>query len=258
MDESLQAYLDFAIETAYLAGRLTLGYFLAEARPDMKADNTWVTIADRKSEELIRQRIEERYPGHAVVGEEYGATGMEGATHRWYVDPIDGTRAFVCGVPLYAVLLGLEIEGSVRVGVAHFPALDEMVAAASGHGCWWNGRRAHVSPVRSLDRATVVYTSCLNFAAHGRSREWARIQRNTYFQAGWSDAYGYLLVATGRAELVLDPVMESWDCAPYPPILQEAGGYFGDWQGQVTIHAREGMATSRALLPQVLATIRGE
>jgi histidinol-phosphatase len=256
MSESLRKYLDFAAETAYLAGRLTLGYFQTGVRPDVKADDTPVTIADRRAEELVRHRIEKRYPRHAIVGEEYGTKEVSGASHRWFVDPIDGTKSFVRGVPLYAVLIGLEIEESVKVGVAYFPALDEMIAAASGEGCWWNGRRAHVSDVSTLQQALVTFSDVASFARYGRSEAWERIKQATYYRAGWGDAYGHLLVATGRAELMLDPIMNAWDCAPFPPILREAGGYFGDWQGNPTIHGNEALATTQVLLPEVLKLIR--
>jgi histidinol-phosphatase len=258
MSESLRRYLDFAAETAYLAGRLTLGYFQTGVRPDLKADDTPVTIADRRAEELVRHRIEKHYPRHAIVGEEYGTKEVGGASHRWFVDPIDGTKSFVRGVPLYAVLIGLEIEGSVKVGVAYFPALDEMIAAASGEGCWWNGRRAHVSDVPTLQQALVTFSDVASFARYGRSGAWERIKQTTYYRAGWGDAYGHLLVATGRAELMLDPIMNAWDCAPFPPILREAGGYFGDWQGNPTIHGNEALSTTQVLLPEVLKLIRGE
>ena len=252
MPESLRTYLNFAMETAHLAGRLTLGYYQTDVRPDMKADDTPVTVADRQAETLIRQRIASRYPDHAIVGEEHGVQGGEGASHRWFIDPIDGTKSFVRGVPLYAVLIGLAIEGVVEVGAAYFPALDEMVAAATGEGCWWNGRRAHVSDVSSLQQAVVAFTNVANFGRYGRAAAWERIQAATYFRAGWGDAYGHALVATGRVELMLDPIMNAWDCAPFPPILKEAGGYFGDWQGHATIHGNEALSTSQALLPHVL------
>ena len=256
MSESLRTYLDFVTETAHLAGRLTLGYFQTGVRPDFKADDTPVTVADRQAEKLIRGRIEKQYPRHAIVGEEYGTKETEGTSHRWFIDPIDGTKSFLRGVPLYSVLIGLEIEGAIKVGVAYFPALDEMLAAASGEGCWWNGRRAHVSGVSSLKQAVVTFTDVVNFARYGRSKAWERIKQATYFRAGWGDAYGHLLVATGRAELMLDPIMNVWDCAPFPPILKEAGGYFGDWQGDSTIYGNEAMSTSQVLLSQVLALIR--
>jgi histidinol-phosphatase len=257
MSESLRDYLDFAVETAYLAGRLTLGYYQTGVRPDIKMDSSPVTVADRQAEKLIRGRIEKRFARHAIVGEEYGVKESEGASHRWFVDPIDGTKSFVRGVPLYAVLIGLEIEGQVQVGAAYYPALDEMLAAAAGEGCWWNGRRARVSAVSALDEAVVASTDVVSFDRCGRSDAWERIKQATYYRTGWGDAYGYLLVATGRVELMLDPIMNPWDCGPFPPILQEAGGYFGDWQGNVTIHGGEAMSTTQTLLPEVLALIRG-
>ena len=255
MSESIRDYLDFATETAYLAGQLTLGYFQTGIRPDFKDDDTPVTVADQKSEALIRNRIEKRFPGQAIVGEEFGVADSEGASHQWFIDPIDGTRAFVRGVPFYAVLIGLEVEGSIVAGVAHFPALGEMIAAASGLGCWWNGRPALVSEVTRLEDGLLTHADVASFEKYGRGEAWTRLKAAAGFRAGWSDAYGYLLVATGRADVMLDPIMNTWDCAPFPVILQEAGGYFGDWDGQATIYAGESMGTNQALLPQLLAII---
>jgi myo-inositol-1(or 4)-monophosphatase len=252
MANDLQSYLEFTTETAWQAGQVTLGYFQTGVRPDFKSDDTPVTVADREAEALIRRRIEQRYPGHAIVGEEFGTAETDGATHRWFIDPIDGTRAFVRGVPLYGVLLGLEIEGEIQVGAAHFPAMGEMLAAAKGKGCWWNGRRAQVSQISRLEDGLLAHSNPASFARHGRAAAWERLQKTAGYCAGWSDCYGYLLVATGRAELMLDPIMNVWDCGPFPVILQEAGGYFGDWQGNATIYANEAMATTAALLPQVL------
>lgn len=258
MSITYRDYLDFATETAFLAGRLTLGYFQTGVRPDIKADETPVTIADRASEGLIRSRVEATYPTHAIVGEEYGTEDRGGrATHRWFVDPIDGTKSFIRGVPLYAVLIGLEIEGSVEVGVAYFPALEMMVAAATGQGCWHNGRRAHVSEVSRLAQGCVAFTDIANFERYGRGAAWGRFQASSGFRAGWGDAYGHCLVATGRIELMLDPIVSVWDCGPFPPILREAGGYFGDWAGNVTIHAGEALSTTQTLLPEVLRLIEG-
>ncbi|ADI15369.1 inositol monophosphatase family protein [Truepera radiovictrix] len=259
---NLRAYLDFATELAFDAGRLTLGYFGRASLEGLegteyteyKDDDSPVTRADREAEALIRRRLEARYPDHAVVGEEYGETNA-GSTHRWFVDPIDGTKAFVRGVPLYGVLLGLEIEGRVEVGVAYFPALNEMCAAATGLGCTLNGRAVRVSEVTTLARATVAHTDAGAFARYGREGAWRRVARAAYDRRGWSDAYGHMLVATGRAEVMLDPVMNAWDCGPFPALLREAGGFFGDWSGRETIHGGEAMSTTRALLPELLALI---
>lgn len=257
MPESYRRYLDFATQLAFKAGRLTLGYFQSGVCPELKPDDTPVTVADRLAEELIRGEIEKRYPSHAVVGEEFGSSDADDASHRWFIDPIDGTKSFVRGVPLYAVLIGLEIECTVGVGVAYFPALDEMLAAASGEGCWWNGRPARVSTVTSLERAVVSHGDVSNMVKYGRGPAWDRIVSATYFRAGWGDAYGHMLVATGRAELMVDPIMSPWDCAPFPPILQEAGGHFGDWDGDPTIHGGEALSVPQQLLPEVLSLIRG-
>ena len=257
MTASNRLLLEFATETAHLAGRLTLGYFQAGVQVDRKADDTPVTVADRKAEELIRSRIESAFPTHAILGEEFGEAARDGATHRWIIDPIDGTKAFVHGVPLYSVLLGLEIEGEVEVGAVYFPALDEMVAAAIGEGCWWNGRRVRVSSTSEMRRATICFSDAATFAEFGRAEAWERIQRASSICAGWGDAYGHALVATGRADVMLDPIMNAWDCGPFPPILAEAGGTFGDWSGRPTIHAEEAVSTNGRLLPELLELIRG-
>jgi histidinol-phosphatase len=252
---NLRPNLEFCVQTAYEAGRLTLGYFGTEAaRPEFKADDTPVTVADRDAEKLIRDRIGARYPQHAVVGEEFGETEGADSVHRWVLDPIDGTKSFVRGVPLYGVLIGLEIQGVCEVGAAYFPAIDEMVCAATGEGCFLNGRRTYVS-TRSLAQGIACFTDAASFGEHGRTAAWERLLTAAGSTRGWSDAYGHALVATGRAELMLDPIVNPWDCGPFPPILREAGGYFGDWSGKETIYEGEAMSTTRTLLSEVLCLI---
>ena len=254
---NLRPYLDLAVQTAYEAGRLTLGYFRTEAaRPEFKPDDTPVTAADREAERIIRARIRARYPAHAVVGEEYGEEEGTDRDHRWILDPIDGTKSFVRGVPLYGVLIGLEVEGVCEVGAAYFPALDEMVCAASGEGCYLNGRRVRVATTEKLSEGIVSFTDAASFEEHGRQEAWERLLAAASHGRGWSDAYGHALVATGRADLMLDPVMNFWDCGPFPPILREAGGFFGDWSGNETIYGNEAISTTRVLLPEVLALIQ--
>lgn len=252
----LQNYLDVALEAAVLAGRRTLAYFQTGVEVEHKGDDSPVTIADREAEEIIRARLSSAFPRHGIVGEEQGAEG-EGASHVWWVDPIDGTKSFVRGVPLYGVLIGLAIEGRVEVGVAHFPALGETVYAASGLGTRWNGRRVRVSDTASLAQATVAFTDVGAFAKYGRAEAWARLQAATAFRAGWGDAYGHALVASGRLELMLDPVMNAWDCGPFPVLLREAGGRFCDWSGEETIHGGEAISTTQTLWPEVQRLIRG-
>ena len=234
-------YLEFAKSIVYQAGRISLDYFQKELTPEYKPDNSPVTAADRAVERFLREQIERTYPHHSILGEEYGAGDDAGNSFRWIIDPIDGTKSFMRGVPLYAVLIGMELDGAVKVGAAYFPALDEMVCAAEGQGCWWNGKRAHVSTIGKLEESFVCYTSMRSGLGERHIPLWTRLTEKAYALRGWSDAYGYLAVATGRAEIMLDPVMKIWDCSPFPPIFREAGGYFGDWEG------REGHTFGEAL-----------
>src|SRR5579864_822918 len=155
MDTSLEQYLQFALDAAWQAGRITLGYFQTGLTPDKKADNTPVTVADRTAEQRLRELISHYWPEHGIIGEEFGASGGS-AKLTWIIDPIDGTKSFVQGVPLYGVLIALTDGQSPLVGVAHFPALNETVYAARGQGCFWNGRRTHVSSVSDISQAVLL------------------------------------------------------------------------------------------------------
>jgi len=139
-----------------------------------------------------------------------------------------------------------------RVGVSYFPGLDEMVSAATGLGCSWNGRVCRVSDKSDLSRAIVAHADTRFFDECGKGADWDRLQRAVYYRAGWCDAYGYALVATGRVEVMLDPALQIWDCAPFGPILSEAGGYFGDWKGNAGIDVDEGLGTTQILLSEIV------
>jgi histidinol-phosphatase len=252
--ETLRALRDFAAELAWQAGKLTLRYFQTGLTPDLKADRSPVTVADREAERLMRQMIAARYPEHSILGEEEGET-RPGASFRWILDPIDGTKTFVRGVPLYAVLVGLEREGEPVVGAVNLPALGDFLVAAKGEGCLWNGRAARVSPVAALHEALLLATDTESMARYGRAAAYRRLAAATAMQRTWGDAYGYVLVATGRAEVMLDPVMSVWDCAALEPVLTEAGGSFTDWRGRSTIHGGEAIATNGLLLDEVLRLV---
>ncbi|MBI5946394.1 MAG: histidinol phosphate phosphatase [Chloroflexi bacterium] len=252
---NLQPYLDFATSLVYNAGKITLRYFNTGIRPELKANSDPVTIADREAEAYIRGEIERTYPGHSIVGEEYGENG-NGHSFRWIIDPIDGTISFLRGVPLYGVLVGLEIDGVVRVGAAYFPPLDEMLCAADGLGCMWNGRRARVSQVDKFSEACVVSSDFQHLAAKMPDVV-DRFNNQKALLRTWADAYGYLLVATGRAEVALDPRLDVYDCGPYPVIFREAGGFFGSWSGEEGHTHGEGIACNAALKPKVLELMRG-
>lgn len=256
-DPSLETLLDFALDAAWQAGRVTLGYFQTGLAAERKADNSPVTIADREAEQRLRRLIGERWPNHAIFGEEFGhSPGGADSGYAWIIDPIDGTKSFVSGVPLYAVLLALVKDDEPVVGVAHFPGLNDMIYAARGLGCYWNGRPARVSSVSQLSEAVLLASDLNNFAPYARQTAFDRLIKATYFQRTWGDAYGYALVATGRAEVMLDPAMAVWDCGPLQVILEEAGGTFTDWKGNPTIFGGESIATNGALFDEVMALVR--
>jgi histidinol phosphatase-like enzyme (inositol monophosphatase family) len=254
MSETLPDLLDFANQLAWEAGKITLRHFQTGLRPDIKADDSPVTAADRESEQFMRAAIAARYPGHAILGEEYGETNP-GASHRWILDPIDGTRTFVRGVPLYGVMVGLERAGEPVLGVVNMPALGEIVHAAQGLGCHWNGRRCRVSGVATLSEALLVSTGVTGYERHGKGESWGRLVEAAGMLRTWADCYGYLLVATGRAEVALDPIMSVWDCAALLPILEEAGGTFTNWRGERTIWGGEAIATNGAVRDEVMGLL---
>jgi histidinol-phosphatase len=246
----LRNLLDFAVEVAWRSGRATLAHYqtgiAAEAKPDLSP----VTAADRAAERTARSLIENRFPADGILGEEEGEV-RAGAGRRWILDPIDGTRTFLRGVPFYGVLIALEVEGRSVLGVMHFPALQETVYAARTLGCWWNGRRAAVSGVGRLGDALVVTTDVPNIAASGRGNGWLHLSRQCGLWRTWGDCYGYALVATGRAEVMLDPVLSIWDAAALGPIIEEAGGVYSEWTGPTAPEMTSAVATNAALAAEV-------
>ena len=250
MCAQIRTRLEFAVETARQAGQITLQYFQAGVETEWKQDNSPVTIADKSAEESIRGAIEKSFPGDGIVGEEFGKNaGSTGI--NWIIDPIDGTKSFVQGVPLYGVLIAMEDPDGVQVGVVYLPALDEMVWAGRGEGCWWNGQRSQVSSIDALDHATICYTDWRSFAECEKGRAWDNVSRSARCCRSWGDCYGHILVATGRAEASFDPIMNSWDCGPLLPILQEAGGTFTDWSGNATIHGGDAFSTNGCLFDSI-------
>lgn len=250
----LKELLDFGVSAAREAGEITLRYFKKDFQTRLKGKDNFVTQADLEAEEFLRRRIAERYPDDAIVGEEGGeSAGTTG--RRWILDPIDGTYSFVHGVPFYGVLLGIEVDGDPAVGVINLPALGEMVYAARGLGCFWNGEPARVSRTERLEDALLLSTDFGSCARHGFGAAADELQRRAAMRRTWGDCYGYALVATGRADVMLDPALNVWDCAALMPVLEEAGGTFTDWQGRRSIHSGNGVATNGALFQEVMRII---
>ncbi|HTE45571.1 MAG TPA: histidinol-phosphatase [Gemmatimonadaceae bacterium] len=240
--EIMEAVRDVAVH----AGQVAHSFFGRRLDVEQKIDGSPVTVADRSAEEAARTWIEKRFPSDGFAGEEFGAVRPD-ARRRWIVDPIDGTKAFVRGVPLWGTLVALCDGDEVIAGAARFPALDETLVAALGQGCWWNGRRAHVSGVSSISESLVLTTDPEFRATPDRRLGWERLSAAAAHSRSWGDCYGYLLVATGRAEVMVDPIMADWDSAALYPAIVEAGGVFTDWSGNVTALGGSAVATNRAV-----------
>lgn len=250
------------VEVALAAGDHTLTHFQqAGLSVEAKSDDSPVTVADREAEQLVRDRLSERFPDDTLQGEEFGE--QRGASrYRWIVDPIDGTKSFVCGVPLYSTLLAVEFDDQPLGGVIVIPALGEIVAAATDQGCWYRGgrqeawQRARVSDKTELDRAVFLTSQVDAFEARGAGEAYRRLERAAWLTRTWGDGYGYLMVATGRADLMVDAECNAWDVAAILPVVREAGGRFTDWKGQSTARGGDGVGTNGALHEAVLAALK--
>ncbi|MEP6689886.1 MAG: inositol monophosphatase family protein [Gemmatimonadaceae bacterium] len=239
-----------AHEIARVTGEVAMGHFRRHLRTHLavetKSDGSPVTIADRDAERVARDWISARFPSDGVIGEELGALRPD-APRRWYIDPIDGTKTFVRGVPLWGSLVAVVEEDIVIAGAAAFPATDETLAAAIGEGCWWNAERCRVSGVASLAESTVLTTDERFPRDAGQLARWDELARAAGVSRSWGDCYGYLLVATGRAELMADGVLNAWDAACFLPIIEEAGGVFTDWRGERTAFGGSAIATNESI-----------
>lgn len=275
MTQGPQSWKDFhggrlqaIVEVVRAAGHHTLKHFrTSNLTVDAKADDSPVTIADREAEQLVRNQLAEQFPEDTLQGEEF-AEQSGTSDYRWIVDPIDGTKSFICGVPLYSTLLALEHEGEALAGAIFIPALGELLVAAMGRGSWYRntGRfpgdspsdwiQAKVSSKSQLDQATFVTSQVDSFTTRGASDAYRQLEKDAWITRSWGDGYGYLLVATGRAEIMVDPVCNPWDVAAILPVLTEAGGQFTDWQGNATTRGGDGVGTNGRLHPETLKLLQ--
>jgi histidinol phosphatase-like enzyme (inositol monophosphatase family) len=253
--------LELAVTAGKEAGRLTLRYFQHDNfQVERKSDASPVTIADRSAEQLLRDRIAAGFASDGILGEEFGVVkGTSGFT--WILDPIDGTKSFISGVPLYGTMVGIEHDGVALAGLIYIPGLNEGVYASAGQGTWhFRGDdtpiRCRVSPKKSLADGLFLTSQADSFAKRGAAAAYEALEKTAYITRTWGDCYGYLLVATGRAELMVDPIMNVWDAAAVQPIIEEAGGQFTDWQGTATIHSGEAIATNGLIHAEILAITR--
>ena len=262
-DAELADWLGFCHETCDAADRISLDAFRTELLVERKADGSFVTAADRAVERAIRDRITARYPGHGLIGEEYGESDAGAGGERWYIDPIDGTHNFLRGAPLFGTLLAVERDGEIQVGMMSAPALGQRWYAWRGGGAWVTGgpanpsepRRLWVSSVDRLDRAQILFRSIRDMEASRVATGFDRLIHRAWRERGFGDFWGYTLVADGVAEASLEQDLYPWDLAAPWILVEEAGGRITDFDGRRSLERGEGFASNGVLHETILAEI---
>lgn len=251
MEQELAGLKKSAEEFARMGGDSTLEYFKKSFSLEFKEDDSPVTNADRKAETVIREAIRKKYPGHGIIGEEFGIEN-ESSDIVWVIDPIDGTQSFIHGVPFYTTLIGILVNGLPSVGIIYAPALDEMLSAATGGGASLNGKKCQVRECSDLDKATFLTTDIEHVEKYGFQLPFRRLLKSTRIYRTWGDAYGHLMVATGRADIMFDPVLKIWDASALLPVITEAGGSYTDVKGKKSIETGNAISCSKGLKETVL------
>lgn len=255
MNPAWRTRYDLAIDAAQQAGELALAYFDQPLNVEWKSNQSPVTVADREAEQKLRDLLLGQFPDDGFLGEEFGETqGRSG--FRWIVDPIDGTRSFVRGIPLWATLIGLEYRGEQIAGVTRLPVIGQTFRALRGDGAYRDERRIRVSDVADLGESQVFYSGINWFIKGGCRDAFLDLCGRTQRQRGFGDFYGFVLVAQGSGEMMVEYGVHSWDVAALKPLVEEAGGQFTDWEGTPTIHRPDVLASNKKLHGVTLELLR--
>jgi histidinol-phosphatase len=249
MDRRLQV----AISAAKAAGEVALRYFQTELRVERKGDESPVTVADRECEHRIVEILDDAFPEYGTLGEELGERAGAGA--RWIIDPIDGTKSFIRGIPFFATLIALEEEGEITTGVIHAPATDDLIYAQKGFGAFDKAGPIRVSKVSTLRSSMLVFGSPGVFRVTDHWRELERLVDSSDRQRAYGDYFGYTFVARGQAEAMIDADLKPWDLGALKIIIEEAGGRFTDFTGRPTIYGGTAVASNGAIHDELLSIL---
>ncbi len=264
--QAMDGRVAFALSLAVAASRETLKFFrTSDFQVERKSDRSPVTLADKQTEQLIRSMVEKAFPNDAILGEEFGSVAGQ-SEFEWIIDPIDGTKSFISGVPLYSTLVAMTVRGEPTIGVIAIPALGELIIAAKGLGAWYGQAgsqssgnqlvQTFVSKQSRLEDGLMVTSQVDNFERRNADSAYRELEGLAYVSRTWGDGYGYLLVATGRAEVMVDPIVNPWDVAAVAPVIQEAGGKFSTWSGEYDIRVSHCVGSNGRVHDQVLSRLR--
>jgi histidinol phosphatase-like enzyme (inositol monophosphatase family) len=243
--------LEEAADIAERASKIALSYFRQALLIEMKENHTPVTIADKKTEEMIREELSQVFPNHGILGEEFGEQGSD-SDYVWTVDPIDGTRSFIRGIPLFGTLLGLLERGEPVIGVMVLPALDETYLAAKGMGAFCDGVQLHVSATQTLESSVISCGDYPCFEAIGKKHYLQKLMERAELVRGYTDCFGHSLLLRGAVDAMVDPVVSPWDVAPLACLVREAGGDYFTFEGERTHAGKSFISCTPALRDELL------
>ncbi len=236
------------------AGAIVRRYYGSSISVDLKADSSPVTEADREVERFLRAALAKHFPDHEIYGEEYGASGRT-SPYRWIIDPIDGTRSFLLRTPLFGTLIALEFEGQPILGSIYLPIQNQLLLGSIETGTFLNGEKCTVSETRELSKARLMITDPAVLAGDQRDRAIERLCTEVDLTRGFGDCFGYFLVASGAADIMIDPILEYHDVAALRPIVEGAGGRLTNRDGGRDLHIKNAVATNGYLHDQVLRVL---
>ena len=251
----LTPYRTFIDELAHRSGDFLRPLFLDPSLAvEFKSDDSPVTAADKGAERLLRDLIAKKFPAHGVIGEEFPNENPD-AEFVWVLDPIDGTKSFISGVPLWGTLIALLHQGQPVLGAIHQPVLGQLMVG-DGASTTLNGAPVRMRARPRLAEATLLTSDPLNPAKYRNGAAYDALCKSVRLVRTWGDCYGYLLLASGRADIVLDPIMNPWDIAALVPVVRGAGGVITDWNGGAPYPAESTIAAAPDLHPQIIAALK--
>lgn len=250
----MKSLIQFAKLLAFQSQKLILPYFHKKIKIESKSDLSPVTIADKNAEKLMRKLISSKYPDHGIIGEEFGNVNTDNE-FVWVLDPIDGTKSFICGVPLFGTLIALLKNNEPIIGIINLPALNELYVGAIGIHTTLNNKKISVSKKTELNESTLVCTDHLDVIKKQNEKKFLKLANSVKLYRNWGDCYMYALLARGAVDIAIDPVMNFWDIQALIPIIKGAGGVITDYHGNSPKSANSIIASNPSLHEKVLSCL---
>lgn len=248
--EELLEFSNFCEKLTNVSGKIIRKYFRSDISIETKSDSSPVTIADKLAEEKIREIIMKEYPEHGILGEEFGAHN-NGSEYQWILDPIDGTKSFVCGAVTFGTLIALQKNGKPVLGVFHQPILNEFLIGDNKQ-TYLNDHLVKVRDVNNLSEAVLLTTDHIGIKQFQNIKKFESLMRKVKLYRQWGDCYGYYLVASGFAQIMIDPIMNIWDSIALIPIIKGAGGIITDYQGNDAAKGNSIIASTPSIHKEVI------